>query len=163
MAKKASATDAQLILKLYELRREAETRKARHWMLVEFSPRTAADFLKVVSALGTQENNWLRQTWGYWMAASFVLQGALSESLFLQPSVSGEMFVMFGKVYPFLKELREKLDDPEAFRDVEAVIMRTKWRRDRLKFVMKRIEMWREKKLAVREPSHRGHEKNERD
>jgi hypothetical protein len=79
------------------------------------------------------------------MAASFVLQGALSESLFLQPSVSGEMFVMFGKVYPFLKELREKLDDPQAFTDVEAVIMRTKWGRDRLKFITKRIEMWRGK------------------
>ena len=64
MAKKASATDAQLILKLYELRREVEMRKARHWMPVEFSPRTADDFLKVVSALGTQENNRLRQTWG---------------------------------------------------------------------------------------------------
>jgi hypothetical protein len=146
MAKKASATDAQLILKLYELRREAEMRKARHWMLVEFSSRTADDFLKVVSALGTQENNWLRQAWGYWgMAASFVLQGALGERLFLQPSVSGGMFVMFGKVYPFLKELREKLDDPEAFGDVETVIMRTKWGRDGLKFIMKRIEMWREK------------------
>jgi hypothetical protein len=79
------------------------------------------------------------------MAGSFVSQGVLSEELFLRPSVSGEMFVMFGKVYPFLKELREKLGDPEAFRDVEAVIMRTKWGRDRLKFIMKRIEMWREK------------------
>ena len=65
MAKKASATDAQLILKLYELRREAEMRKARHWMLVEFSPRSADDFLKVAFALGAQENNWFRQVWGY--------------------------------------------------------------------------------------------------
>jgi hypothetical protein len=146
MAKRVSATDAQLILKLYELRREAEMRKARHWMLVEFSPRSADDVLKVASALGAQENNWFRQVWGYWgMAASFVSQGVLSEELFLRPSVSGEMFVMFGKVYPFLKELREKLGDPEAFRDVEALIMRTKWGRDRLKFIMKRIEMWREK------------------
>jgi hypothetical protein len=55
------------------------------------------------------------------------------------------MFVMFGKVYPFLKELRGKPDDPDAFGDVEAEIMRTKWGRGRLKFIMKRIEMWREK------------------
>jgi hypothetical protein len=88
----------------------------------------------------------MRQVWGYWsMAAAFVLQGALSEELFLRPAVSGEMFVMFGKVYPFLKELREKLGDPEAFVDIEAVITRTKWGRDRLKFIVKRIEMWREK------------------
>ena len=52
MTKKASATDGQLILKLYELRREAEMRKARHWMPVEFSPRTADDFLKVGIGFG---------------------------------------------------------------------------------------------------------------
>jgi len=79
------------------------------------------------------------------MAASFVLQGMLSEDLFLRPSISGEMFVMFGKVHPFLSELREKLGDPEVFLDVEKVIARTKWGRDRLKFILKRIETWREK------------------
>jgi hypothetical protein len=146
MAKKPIATDAQLILQLYDLRRETEMRKARHWWLTEFSPRGADDFLKVAWALGTQENNWLRQVAGYWgMAASFVLQGMLSEDLFLRPSISGEMFVMFGKVHPFLSELREKLGDPEVFLDVEKVIARTKWGRDRLKFILKRIETWREK------------------
>jgi hypothetical protein len=55
------------------------------------------------------------------------------------------MFVMFGKVYPFLKELREKLGDSEAFVDIEKVITHTKWGRERLKFIMKRIETWREK------------------
>jgi hypothetical protein len=146
MPEKPSSGDAQLILQLYDLRRESEMRKARHWMLVEFSPRNADEFLRVAMALGSQENNWLRQVWGYWgMAASFVLQGALSEELFLRPGASGEMFVMFGKVYPFLKELREKLGDPEAFVDIEKVIMHTKWGRDRLKFIQKRIEMWREK------------------
>jgi len=145
MAKKPSATDAGLILQLYDLRREAEMRKARNWVLTEFSPRSADDFIKVAMALGSQENNWMRQVWGYWsMAAAFVLQGALSEELFLRPAVSGEMFVMFGKVYPFLKELRERLGDPEAFVDIEAVIMRTKWGRERLKFIVKRIETWRE-------------------
>jgi hypothetical protein len=146
MAKKPSADDAQLILQLYDLRREAEMRKARNWVLTEFSPRNADDVVKVAMALGSQENNWMRQVWGYWsMAAAFVLQGALSEELFLRPAASGEMFVMFAKVYPFLKELREKLGDPEAFVDVETVIMRTKWGRERLKFIVKRVEMWREK------------------
>ena len=146
MAKKPSASDAQLILKLYDLRREAEMRKARNWWLTEFWPRSADDFLKVAWAMGTQENNWQRQVGGYWgMAASFVLQGALNEELFLRPAFSGEMFVMFGKVHPFLKELREKVGDPEAFLDIEKVITRTKWGRDRLKFMLKRLESWREK------------------
>ena len=146
MGTKASAAHAQLIMQLYDLRREAEMRKARHWWLFEFSPRSADDFLKVAWAAGTQENNWLRQVSSYWgIAASLVLQGTLSEELFLRPAFSGEMFVMFGKVHPFLPELREKLEDPEVFLDVEKVINRTKWGRERLKFILKRIEMMREK------------------
>lgn len=147
MAKKATVSDGQLLLQLYDLRREAELRKARNWWLMEFSPRNADDFMKVAYAMGTQENNWLRQVASYWgMAAALVLQGALPEELFLRPAFSGEMFVIFGKVYPFLPELREKLGDPEAFHDVEKVIMKTKWGRERLKFILKRIEMMREMK-----------------
>jgi len=146
MAKKATATDAQLLMQLYDLRREGEMRKARQWWMTEFWPEGPDDFLKVVMTPGTRENNWLRQVISYWgMAASFVLQGALSEELFLRPSASGEMFIVLGKVYPFLGELREKLGDAEAFQDVEKVIMRSKWGRERLKFMMKRLEQWREK------------------
>ena len=145
MAKNVRARDAQLILQLYDLRREAEMRKARHWWMGDFWPQNADDFLKVARAMGTQENNWLRQVGGYWgIAASFVLQGVLSEELFLRPAFSGEMFFMFAKVQPFITELREKLGDPEVFLDVEKVITRSKWGRDRLKFVLKRIETRRE-------------------
>jgi hypothetical protein len=147
MGKKASAKDAELILKLYELRRDPELRKARNWWLTEFSPRTADDFLKVAYTLGTQENNWMRQGASYWgMAAALVNQGLLDEDLFLRPACSGEMFFIFAKVYPFLEELRERLGDPETFRDVEKVVMNTKWSRERLKFIIKRIETMREKK-----------------
>lgn len=146
MAKKATAADAQVLLQFYDLRREAEMRKARNWWLFEFSPRTADDFMKVAYAFGTQENNWMRQASSYWsMAAAMVLQGAMHEELFLRPSFSGEMFLIFGKVYPFLPELREKIGDPHLFLDVEKVINRTKWGRDRLKFILKRIEMMRER------------------
>lgn len=147
MAKKVSVAEGQLLLQFYDLRREPEMRKARHWWLWEFSPRSADDFVKVAFAGGTQENNWLRQAPSYWsMAAALVLRGAINEELFLRPSFSGEMFVIFGKVYPFLDELREKMGDPELFKDVETVIKHTKWGRERLKFILKRIEMMREMK-----------------
>src|SRR5689334_19890047 len=140
MPKKATPTDAQLIMQLYDLRREPEMRKARHWWLTQFWPDTADDFMKIAGQLGSQENNWLRQVGGYWgMAAAFVESGALNLELFLQPSVSGEMFFMFAKVHPFLKELREKLGDPEALLNIEKVVMKTKFGRDRLQFVLQRI------------------------
>ena len=53
--KSHTAADAQLILKLYDLRREAEMRKARHWWVVTFSPQSVDDFMKVSAAFGTQE------------------------------------------------------------------------------------------------------------
>jgi hypothetical protein len=146
MAKKATAADAQLIMQLYDLRREAEMRKARHWWAGEFFPQSADDFMKVARAYGTQENAWLRQVSGYWgIVTSFVLQGVLNEELFLQPGFSGELFVIYAKIHPFVKELREKLEDPEFFADVEKAVTRTKWGKNRLKFIMKRVEMMRQR------------------
>jgi hypothetical protein len=146
MAKKPTTADAQLILELYDLRREAEMRKARKWWVEQFWPTSADDCLKVTSAMGTQENAWLRQVGGYWgIVASFVLQGVLNEDLFLQPAFSGEMFLIFAKVQPFIKELREKMGDPNVFLNIEKAITRTKWGRDRLQFSIKRVENLRQR------------------
>jgi hypothetical protein len=150
MPKKPTAADAQLICQLYDLRREAEMRKARNWWAGEFFPQSADDFLKVAWAMGTQENNWLRQVGGYWgMVASFVNTGVLNEQLFLAPGFSGEMFLIYAKVHPYIKDLREKLNDPNAWKDVETAVNRTKWGRDRLQFMIKRVEMMRERRKAA--------------
>jgi len=150
MAKKPTAADAQLICQLYGLRREAEMRKARNWWAGEFFPQSADDFLKVAWAMGTQENNWLRQVGGYWgMVASFVNNGVLNEQLFLAPGFSGEMFLIYAKVHPYIKDLRQKLNDPNAWKDIETAVNRTKWGRDRLQFMIKRVEMMRERRKAA--------------
>jgi len=148
MPKKPTAADAQLVLQLYDLRREAEMRKARNWWAAEFFPQSADDVMKSAFNLGSQENSWFRQVAGYWnMAASFVLLGVLNEELFLQPSVSGEMFIIFAKVHPYLKEVREKVGDPHLFLNIEKVITHTKWGRERLQFMIKRVEMLRQRRL----------------
>src|SRR5215471_13663784 len=144
MGDKATSSDVELILKLYDLRREAEMRKARNWWITSFAPQSIDDIMKVGMALGSQENNWLRQVAGYWeMAASFVLHGALNQDLFLEGTFSGEMFVIFGKIQPFLKELREKMQNPTAFGNVEKLIMNAKGGPERLKQTQERIAMLR--------------------
>jgi hypothetical protein len=149
MAKKATAADAQLIVQLYDLRREAEMRKARNWFAGDFFPESADDVLKVAWAFGTQENAWFRQVGGYWgMVTSFVLHGALNEDLFLQPGFSGELFLLYAKIHPFVKELRQKLNDPEAFLNLEKAVTRTKWGKNRLQFMIKRVEALRQKRKA---------------
>lgn len=144
MAKKATPQDAQLILKLYDLRREPEMRKARHWFTAEFWPQDVEELVKLANSFPSQENAWLRQVGGYWdMAASFVLQGALNEELFLQPGCSGEMFFILGKIYPFLKEFRDKISNPEAFVSVEKVATRSKTGRKRLERMVMMAEQRR--------------------
>jgi len=151
MSKKATTADAQLILQLYDLRREAEMRKARNWWVAEFWPQSAEEFVKVAFTPGSQENNWLRQVTGYWsMAASLVLHGALNADLFLQPAVSGEMFIVFAKVQPFLKDLREKAGDRHMFANIEKVIISSRFGRERLQLTQKRVEMMREKLAAAK-------------
>ena len=154
MAKKATTNDAHLILKLYDLRREAEMRKARHFMTVEFWPKDADEFIKIANSFPSQENAWLRQVGGYWdMAASFVLQGALSEELFLQPGCSGEMFFIFAKVHPFLKEFREKTNNPDAFANIERVATGSKTGRKRLE---RMVMMAEQRRKAQAKPAKKG-------
>ena len=131
--------DAELILKLYDLRREAELRRARNWWL-GFWPESTDDIIKIASSLGSQENNWMRQVGGYWeMAAGFVLHGALNRDLFMEQSFSGEMFVFFGKIEPFVKELREKTQNHTIFNNVEKLINTTEGAPERLKQTQARL------------------------
>ena len=137
MPKKSTAEDAKIIMRLYDLRREPEMRKARAWF-GSFVPRSADDVIQVINGVPPQENAWFRQVSSYWdMAASFVLRGALNEELFVDNS--GEMFFVLGKVYPFLKEIREKTNTPYLQR-VEKVATGSKDARQRLQMMVKRAE-----------------------
>jgi hypothetical protein len=138
MPKKATAEDAQIIMKLYDLRREAEMRKARAWF-AGFWPRSADDVVKVINAAASQENAWLRQVTGYWeMASSLVVRGVLNEELFFDSG--GELWFSIAKVYPFLNEIREKAQAPYYFRNSENLVTRTKAGRERLEMMLKRAE-----------------------
>jgi hypothetical protein len=140
MPKKPTTADAELILKLYEARREGEIRKARQWWVGSFWPNTVDDVLQVTRSTG-QENAWYRMVLGYWnMAASFVLQGALNEDLFMEPAFSGEMYFIYAKLKPILKDIREKMQNPMFLANVEKLITRSKTGRDRLAMIQKNVE-----------------------
>jgi hypothetical protein len=148
MSVKPTATDAELILKLYDLRREPELRKARNWWM-GFWPESTEEFMKIATAIGSQENAWMRQVGGYWeMAASLVLHGTLNKEMFLEPSFSGEMFLVYSKVEPFLKELREKMKAPTIFANVEKVILSTHDGMERVKGTQERMAMFRKAQSA---------------
>jgi hypothetical protein len=138
MPKKPTAEDAQIIMKLFDLRREPEMRKARQWY-AGWWPASADDVLQVVNGPGTQENAWFRQVNGYWdMVASFVLRGVLNEELFFDSGA--EMWFTFAKLAPFLKEVRRRANIPQGFTRVEKVVLRTKDGRERMAMMAKRAE-----------------------
>jgi hypothetical protein len=90
--------------------------------------------MKVSAAFGTPENNWLRQVLGYWgIATSLVNRGALNRELFLEPSFCGEMVLIYAKVKPFLKELRERMKNPQLLMGIESLVMSSKSGREFLK------------------------------
>jgi hypothetical protein len=147
MPRKSTIEDARLILELYDLRREPELRKARQWWMMTFWPKSADDFVKVATAMGSEENNWLRQVGGYWgIAVSFVLNGVVSEKLFFQVSFCGELYFIFAKVRPFLKEIREKMNNPELFLNMEKAILGSKLARAQFEKVEARVAALRQQK-----------------
>jgi hypothetical protein len=104
----ASSADAELILKLYELRTETVMRQARAWMAGEFWPGTAADFFAVLGDPSSPKSGYLRQVVSYWeMAASLVLHGALSAELFVD--CNGEPFFLLAKLSHLLPEIQAKM------------------------------------------------------
>jgi hypothetical protein len=132
--------DAELILKLYDARREAEIRKARQWWTTTFWPESADDIVKIMRSIGAQENAWIRQVLGYWsMASSFVSHGVLNEDLFFEPSFSGEMFFIYAKIEPYLKELREKLQNPLLLVNLEKLV-HTQKGQELYKVISKNVE-----------------------
>lgn len=142
----ATAADAQIILHLYDLRRDREMRKARHFISAEIWPESAEEVLRIARDYPSPENTWLRQVTSYWeMAASFVLRGALHEGLFFD--ASGEMYCVYAKFKPFLAEIRQKL--PYFLLTVEKVVMNTPEGRKRLERLEKRLAR-RKQKLAER-------------
>lgn len=103
----STSADAEIILKLYELRTEAGLREARHWVMVKFWPATVDEFNVVLDDFGSQENRWLRQAVSYWeMAAALVLHGAVSADLFIDTNT--EPFFILAKLAPILPGIHER-------------------------------------------------------
>ena len=136
---KATPKDADLILKLYDLRREPTMRKARDFMATQFWPQNYGEFKAVVMAFGTEQNAWLRQVWTFWdMAAAMVLHGSIDEDLFFKSN--GEPYFYYAKFKPFLEQARKDLNSPEFMAHIEELANKTPEARDRVKRTEARIQ-----------------------
>ncbi len=102
----ANSHDAEIILKLYDMRREATMRKARHWVAFDFQPTTAQEIVNVMRDYHSDHSNWLRQVVSYWeMADSLVVHGAVNADLYLDSN--GEGLFVYNKLEPFIEEIQK--------------------------------------------------------
>jgi hypothetical protein len=129
--------DADILLKLYDLRREPEMRMARDWCALQFRPSSAEDVLAVLRDAGkTDHNRWLRQFTSYYeMVASLVHRGVLDRDL-LEDSVT-EYVGFYAMLKPFLKEIREAMGLPTYMKNIERLVEESKRGREHLAMVEK--------------------------
>jgi len=111
--------EADLILKLYDLRRETVMREARNWLFT-FNPTSIQD---VMETMVGEHSGHFRMVISYWdMACALVNNGAIDEELFNQ--TNAEHVFVYMKVQPVLEDIRKMFDNPEFLKNLEAVVKR---------------------------------------
>lgn len=109
---------ANLILELYNLRREPKMRDARNFWIT-FNPETMEDFM---AAMMGPDGAYVRMVTSYWeMASSLVMNGAIDSKMF--DDANGEHLVVFGKIEPLIPAFRETMGNPNAFKSLETVAL----------------------------------------
>lgn len=119
----AKYDDANLILRLYEIRREEAMRRARVWFITEFNPEKIEDIMDVLMG---QHSGDFRMVASYWdMAAAFVNYGAIDEAMF--NDINTEHVAIYAKLEPFLADIRAMPGVPPYLylKNLEPLIQRT--------------------------------------
>ena len=118
----ATPQDADLIIKLYDLRREETMRKARNYFAFEFFPRSVDDVKEILFNVQEhpEQNAYFRQVISYWeMAAAMVNHGSIDQALFLD--TSGELFGVWAKIVDYVEDLRASIG-PQFLANLEKLI-----------------------------------------
>lgn len=135
--------DADLILKLYDLRREATMREARNWMFT-FNPTTIQD---VIDVLIGEHSGHYRMVISYWeMAAAMVNNGAIDEKLFNESN--GEQFFVYSKIEHLIPQLREMFGSPEFLINLETLVKRVPDYETKLAAMKERMKKFAEMRAA---------------
>jgi hypothetical protein len=119
-----------LMLKLYEMRREPLMREARDWYFSKFHPASLEDIAKQ-APMDSPANAYMRMVISYWeMVASIVNRGLIDEEFFFENS--GEQWFVFERIKAFVPAMRERSKNPHQYANLEKHVTR--------------FEAWREKR-----------------
>ena len=130
---------AELIVKLYELRREAVMREARSYVGGKFMPQSVDELVDIVTA-GTIQSGFVLQVYGYWdMVAAFVSNGALDAQIVYD--TCQEMYFQYAKIQPYVAGFRERMHLPEFLISIERMIEGSETGRRRLDVMRKNLSV----------------------
>jgi hypothetical protein len=111
--------DAELLLRLYELRREEKLRQAREWFMREFYVQSLEESRQRFPS-GSQENTYYRMVTSYWeMVASIVNHGLIKEDFFFENT--GEIWIVWQRIKPLAPALRETSKNPLYWKNLESL------------------------------------------
>jgi len=126
--------EADLILKLYDLRREAVMREARNWFIT-WNPKGPEDFMDVLTS---EKSGLYRMVISYWdMACSLVNNGAIDAQMF--NDANAEHIVVYAKMEPFIPALREQMGNPQFLAHLEKLVKALPDSEQRLAAIRERI------------------------
>lgn len=122
--------EVNLMLRLYDLRREARLREARAWFVEHFHAGSPEEVMQRYPQ-GSQENNFIRMVISYWdMVASIVNRGLISDEIFFENN--GEIWIVWDRMRAIVPTWRAAFKNPRLFAHIEETC--------------KRLEVWREKR-----------------
>lgn len=109
--------DVDLVLKLYDLRREGRMREARSFMMQEYHAEDGKDFMTKYPP-GSSMNASFRQCTSYWdMVGVFVRRGLLHKELLFD--TAAEFHILWEKVKPAVYDLRKMRNNPHYLKNLE--------------------------------------------
>lgn len=111
--------DANLILKLYEMRREEKLRQARGWFAKSFKATTMEEF-NTLCPQGSETHSYYLMVTSYWeMVASFIEAGVLNRELFFESGL--ELLYVWERMRDIVPEYRRATKNPFFYKNLESV------------------------------------------
>jgi hypothetical protein len=129
--------DAELIIKLYDLRREPVMRESRSAVNTKFWPRSFDEVLAVTKA-DHPLNAAFRQAHTYWEMVYSMAKFGIVHADFMMESC-GEGMYLFAKMEPYVAQYREQIN-PIAFRNAEWIATNSAAAKRSLELYRKRVE-----------------------
>ena len=121
--------EVNLMLRLYDMRREPRLRQARAWFTDHFHPATPEEMTQKYPH-GSEEYTFIRMVISYWeMVAGIVNRGLINDELFFESN--GEIWVVWDRMRAIVPTWRAACKHPSLFSQIENTC--------------KRMEAWREK------------------